>query len=108
MATSNCDNAINYKSTDSQKECCAVIAMREAVETLAAREKISYEEALLRFTSSRAYEALFDFDTEIWKEGSDYKLVLDNEDFTMTHYVSDILEKLHIDKRDKIKDFVNQ
>ena len=31
----------------------------------------SYEEALLRFTSSRAYEALFDFDTEIWKEGSD-------------------------------------
>lgn len=43
-----------------------------------------------------------------WKEGSDYKLVLDNEDFTMTHYVSDILEKLHIDKRDKIKDFVNQ
>ena len=43
MATSNCDNAINYKSTDSQKECCAVIAMREAVETLATREKISYE-----------------------------------------------------------------
>lgn len=41
MATSNYDNAINYKSTDSQKECCAVIAMREAVETLAAREKIS-------------------------------------------------------------------
>ena len=55
MVTSNCDNAINYKSTDSQKECCAVIAMREAVETLAARENISYEEALLRFTSSRAY-----------------------------------------------------
>ena len=76
MVTSNCDNAINYKSTDSQKECCAVIAMREAVETLAAREKISYEEALLRFTSSRAYEALFDFDTEIWKEGSDYLLSL--------------------------------
>ena len=36
----------------------------------------SYEEALLRFTSSRAYEALFDFDTEIWKEGSDYLLSL--------------------------------
>ena len=67
---------IYNKSTDSQKECCAVIAMREAVETLAARENISYEEALLRFTSSRAYEALFDFDTEIWKEGSDYLLSL--------------------------------
>ena len=43
---------------------------------LAAREKIPYEESLLRFTSSRAYEALFDFDTEIWKEGSDYLLNL--------------------------------
>ena len=58
MATSNYDNAVNYTSTDSQKECCAVIAMREAVEMLAAREKIPYEEALLRFTNSRAYEAL--------------------------------------------------
>jgi len=76
MATSNYDNAVNYTSTDSQKECCAVIAMREAVEMLAAREKIPYEEALLRFTSSCAYEALFDFDTEIWKEGSDYLLNL--------------------------------
>lgn len=76
MATSNYDNAVKYTSTDSQKECCAVIAMREAVEMLAAREKIPYEEALLRFTSSRAYEALFDFDTEIWKEGSDYLLNL--------------------------------
>ena len=76
MATSNYDNSANYKTTDSQKECCAVIAMREAVETLAVREKISYEEALLRFTSSHAYEALFDFDTEIWKEGSDYLLSL--------------------------------
>lgn len=74
MATSNYDNAVNYNVTVSQKEHCASIAMRGAVETLAAREKISYEEALLRFTSSRVYEALFDFDTEIWKEGSDYLL----------------------------------
>ena len=27
---------------------------------------------------------------------------------TVKHYVSDILEKLQIDKREKIKDFVNQ
>ena len=76
MATSNYDNSVNYKATDSQKECCAVIAMREAVEALAVRESISYEEALLLFTNSRAYEALFDFNTEIWKEGSDYLLSL--------------------------------
>ena len=63
MEISSYDNAVNYKATESQKECCAVIAMREAVESLALREKIPYEEALLRFTSSRAYEALFDFDT---------------------------------------------
>ena len=37
----------------------AVLAMREAAETLAVREKISYEEALFRFTGSRVYEALF-------------------------------------------------
>lgn len=76
MVISNYDNAVVYQATDSQKECCAVIAMREAIKTLSLREKISYEEALLHFTSSRAYEALFDFDTEIWKEGSDYLINL--------------------------------
>ena len=76
MSTSNYDNDVNYKVTDSQKEYCAVLAMREAVATLSAREKISYEKALLRFTSSRVYGALFDFDTEIWKEGPDYLLSL--------------------------------
>ena len=35
MATSDYNNTVNYKATDSQKECCAVLAMREAVETLA-------------------------------------------------------------------------
>lgn len=67
---------LNYNATESQKEGCAVIVMREAVESLALREGISYEEALLRFTSSRVYDALFDFSTEIWKEGSDYLLNL--------------------------------
>lgn len=76
METSNFDHNENYIATNSQKECCAVIAMREAVETLALREKISYEDALLRFTSSPIYDALFDFETEIWKEGSDYLISL--------------------------------
>lgn len=76
MATSNYNNTENYRTTESQKECCAVITMREAIEALAVRENISYEEALLHFTSSRAYVALFDFDTEIWKESSDYLLNL--------------------------------
>ena len=51
-------------------------AMRDAVISLSARECIPYEEALLRFTKSRVYDALFDYSTEIWKESSDYILSL--------------------------------
>ncbi|MDO5424195.1 MAG: hypothetical protein Q4F41_10750 [Eubacteriales bacterium] len=66
----------NYEATDKQKETCAVITMRDMVAKLAVREKIPYEEAMLRFTESRIYEALFDFETGIWKESSDYLLDL--------------------------------
>ena len=66
----------NYNFTDSQKESCAVNMMRDTVEELSIREGISYEEALLRVTSSRVYEALFDFETGIWKESPDYLLNL--------------------------------
>ena len=43
----------NYNFTDSQKESCAVSLMRDTVEALSLRDNISYEEALLRFTSSK-------------------------------------------------------
>lgn len=66
----------DYNVTFSQKKDCAVITMRETVSNISECEKISYEEALLRFTSSRVYETLFDFDTEVWKEGPDYLLSL--------------------------------
>lgn len=62
--------------TDKQKEACAVIAMREAISMLAEKEHISYEKAMLKFTDSKIYDALFDFDTEIWKESSVYLLDL--------------------------------
>ena len=62
--------------TDSQKENCAVDIMRDAVEALSSRDGISYEDALLRFTSSRVYDALFDHRTGIWKESADYLLNL--------------------------------
>ena len=35
-----------------------------------------YEEALLCFTSSKVYEALFDYATGIWRESPDYLLNL--------------------------------
>lgn len=66
----------NYNFTDSQKESCAVNLMRDTIEALALRDSISYEDALLRFTSSKVYDALFDYDTGIWKEGTDYLLNL--------------------------------
>ena len=67
---------LNYNFTDSQKESCAVSLMRDAVEELSLREGLSYEDALLRFTSSKVYEALFDYDTGIWRESPDYLLNL--------------------------------
>ena len=66
----------DYNFTDSQKESCAVSIMRDTIGALSLRDGISYEEALLRFTSSKVYEALFDYDTGIWRESPDYILDL--------------------------------
>lgn len=67
---------LNYNFTDSQKESCAVDLMRDTVEALSLREGISYEEALFRFTSSKIYDTLFDYETGVWKESPDYLLNL--------------------------------
>ena len=69
----------NDKLTTAQKETCAVISMRDAVALLAQEKQISYEDALLLFVDSRIYDALFDFDTGIWKESSEYLLDLYNK-----------------------------
>lgn len=62
--------------TDKQKEACAVITMRETISMLAESKNISYEQAMLKFTDSKIYDALFDFDTGIWKESPIYLLDL--------------------------------
>ena len=67
---------LNYNFNDSQKESCAVTIMRDAIEALSLRDGISYEDALLHFTSSKVYAALFDYDTDIWRESPDYLLNL--------------------------------
>lgn len=66
----------NYEMTNDQREACAIITMRDAIASLAQRENISYEEAIIRFTSSRVYDALFDYDTGVWREGPDHLLYL--------------------------------
>ena len=69
----------NDKMTTDQKETCAVISMRDAVALLAQEKQISYEDALLLFADSRIYDALFDYDTGIWKESPEYLLDLYNK-----------------------------
>ena len=66
----------NYNFTDPQKESCAVNLMRDTIEVLSLRDGISYENALLHFTSSKVYDALFDYATGIWRESPDYLLNL--------------------------------
>lgn len=69
----------NDRLTTDQKETCAVISMRDAVALMAREKQISYKDALLLFAGSRIYDALFDFDTGIWKESPEYLLDLYNK-----------------------------
>ena len=69
----------NDKMTTAQKETCAVISMRDAAALMAREKQISYEDALLLFADSRIYDALFDYDTGIWKESPEYLLDLYNK-----------------------------
>lgn len=66
----------NIEVTQNQKELCAVTTMRDMADLLAQEKNISYDEALFLFTSSNIYDALFDFETEIWKESPIYLLDL--------------------------------
>ena len=61
---------------DTLKEFCAASTMRDMLFKLAEKDGITYEQALLRFALSPVYEALFDFETAVWKEGPDYLMSL--------------------------------
>lgn len=50
--------------------------MRDAVGLLAERENVLYEEALTQFAESTVYDALFNYETGVWREDSDYLLSL--------------------------------
>ncbi len=58
--------------TPDRKESTAIIVMRCMLLKYAEEQCIPFEEALLSFSPSKTYEDLFDFETEIWKEGPDY------------------------------------
>ena len=67
-----------YSNTvpDRTKNACAVKLMRNMLVKYALKHNISSEEAMLRFAESMTYDLLFDFNTEVWKEGPDYLLSL--------------------------------
>lgn len=59
---------------DSVKYACADMVFADGIETLANREGISVDESRSRLIDSGAYAALYDLETELWKEGPDYFL----------------------------------
>ena len=68
-----------YELSDKQRENCAVLNMRDAVAKISRQQDVPYDEALLLFTNSPVYNALFDFETGIWRESSEYLLALWND-----------------------------
>ncbi len=46
--------------------------MRIMLTHYAEKNGITFDDAFYKFTHSRAYDALFDFETGIWREGPDY------------------------------------
>ncbi|MBR2834712.1 MAG: hypothetical protein IKE43_03235 [Coriobacteriales bacterium] len=59
---------------DEVKSKCANMLFAEIVSMLAAQENISEIEAKASLINSGAYDALFDFSTNLWKESPDYIL----------------------------------
>lgn len=62
--------------SEEKKNSCAIKTMRTMLLKLSESSKRPFEELLLEFSKSSIYDALFDFETEIWKEGPDYLLTL--------------------------------
>lgn len=66
--------------SDKQKNYCAINIMKRMLIKYAQRNNLSFEDAMLDFVKSSTYEALFDYDTAIWKEGPDYLMALYKEE----------------------------
>ena len=60
------------QTSNEKKELCAVQLMRCMLEKHSEKNSIPFEEDFFRFSASPVYEALFDFDTGIWRDGPDY------------------------------------
>ena len=65
--------------SDKRKNGCAISLMKRMLIKYSQKHNITFENAMMLFTASSVYDALFDFDTEIWKEGPDYLMQLFEE-----------------------------
>lgn len=65
-------NMNSKKITIEEKEFVATEMLRLVVENIKKKEKKSFDLAFSKIVLSTAYDVLFDFDTEVWKEGPDY------------------------------------
>ena len=63
--------SVKTVSTD-QKEASAITVMRCMLVTFSEEKGIPFDQAMLAFGTSKTYGDLFDFDTQIGKEGPDY------------------------------------
>ena len=75
--------SVNTISSE-RKEATAITVMRTMLVTYSEEKHIPFEQAILDFSQSETYEDLFDFDTEIWKEGPDYLRGLYDEECSKT------------------------
>ncbi len=66
----------NESVSAKRKNGCAIALMKRMLIKYSQKHNTTFEEAMMKFTDSPAYDALFDFDTEIWKEGPDYLMQL--------------------------------
>ena len=66
--------------TRENKEASAITTMRCMLLTYSEEKHLPFEDAMLAFTQSKTYDDLFDFDTEIWKEGPTYLRALYEEE----------------------------
>ena len=58
--------------SDETKEACAIETMRYMLQQYAQDHQLTFEDAFFAFSTSSTYLVLFDFETEVWKEGPDY------------------------------------
>ena len=69
----------NESVSAKRKNGCAISLMKRMLIKYSQKHNTTFEEAMMKFTDSPAYDALFDFDTEIWKEGPDSLMQLFEE-----------------------------